>query len=233
MKRFVLFLVTLGAVSLGGSASGRAQVLVDEPPAEAAPKMKDEKSYHEAMCNRMCVQLGKSKKSQVCGNNKKTYNNACSAKCAKVAYKRGPCPEEEKKEEAPAIIALDEEAVQAQIEAEEKRPGGEVKWFDWDKGEGAIVADDGKELYVDAAAVTGDAVETLKQGDRVKFDITQGPKGMHAAKVALELTEKEKEAKLEEAATLEFVEARQFEASGAPKELMRESKSDDGVYVLP
>lgn len=230
MKRFLLFLVT--CISISSAATLGAQEVLEAPLPDAAPKMKDQKSYHEAMCNRMCVQRGDNKKTQVCGSNKKTYSNACTAKCANVRYTRGPCPEE-KKEEAPVVVNPDEEAVLARIEAEEKRPGGEVKWFDWDKGHGAIVTDDGKELYVEASEVTGDAVETLKEGDRVKFDVTQGPKGMHAAKVALELTEKDKEAMLEEAATLEYIEARQFEASGEPKELLRESKSNDGVYVLP
>lgn len=232
MKRFGLLLVTLGLFSSLGPLPSSAQLIFDEPPAAEAPLAKDATSYHETMCNRMCGQLGKSKKTQVCGKNGKTYDNSCSARCAKVSFKRGACPEE-KKEEAPAVIALDETAVQAQIEAEDKRPGGEVKWFDWDKGYGAIAGDDGKELYIDAADVTGDAIETLKQGDRVKFDVSQGPKGMHAAKVALELTGKQKDAKLEQAASLEFVEEQKPQTAAAPKELLREAKPNDGVYVLP
>jgi len=232
MKRFFLFPISLVLISLGGSPAP-AQTVVDEPPAAEAPKAKDQAGYHEAMCNRMCVQLGKNRKTEVCGKNKKTYNNACSAKCAKVSYKPGPCPEEKKKEEAPSVIALDEEAVLAQIEAEDKRSGGEVKWFDWDKGQGAIIGDDGKELYVDASQITGDAVETLKAGDRVKFDIGQGPKGVHATKVALELTDEEKQKKLEQAGELQVVAEQKPQTAAAPKQLMREAESKDGVYVLP
>jgi len=232
MKRFGLLLVTLGTFSVLGTPPARSQVEVAAPLPVEAPRAKNATTYHEAMCNRMCVQLGDTKRTEVCGNNKKTYNNACAAKCAKVAYTRGPCPEEKKKEEN-AVVALDEDAVKAQLEAEDKRPGGKVKWFDWDKGYGAVLADDGQELYVDASAVTGDAVETLKQGDRVKFDITKGPKGMQAAKVALELTEEQKEAKLEQAGSLQVVGEQKLAPVGRPQPLMREAKSNDGVYVLP
>lgn len=231
MKRLVLFLGILSSGFAIAPAGARAQVLVDEPLPAEAPQAKTQAGYHEAMCNRMCGQLGKSKKTEVCGKNGKTYNNACAAKCAKVRYKRGACPEE-KKEEAPAVASLDEAAVMAEIEAEDKRPGGKVKWFDWDKGYGSITADDGQELYVDASDVTGDAVETLKQGDRVKFDVSKGPKGMHAGKVALELTEEEKDAKLEQA-SLQVVEEQKPQTATAPKQMMREAQSNDGVYVLP
>lgn len=235
MKRFISFLVVMGIVAAAGLPRAQAQVIADEPPAAEAPQAKTQASYHEAMCNRMCVQLGNNKKTEVCGKvgkKLKTYDNACAAKCAKVRYKRGACPEE-KKEEAPAVVALDEDAVLAQFEAEDKRPGGEVKWFDWDKGYGAIVGDDGKELYVDASAVTGDAVETLKQGDRVKFDVSSGPKGLHAAKVALELSDEQKDAKLEQA-SLQVVEEQKPQTAAAPKQMLREAPSnDDGVYIMP
>jgi CspA family cold shock protein len=197
----------------------------------AAAQMMGGKGWHDSMCKRMCDQYGK--KNQVCGRDGKTYDNACVAKCDKVTYKRGACPKEEEKDEGVAVIPLTEDETAAAIEAEDKRPGGVVKFFDWDKGQGAITADDGKELYVDASEVTGDAVETLKEGDRVKFDVTEGPKGIHAAKVALELTDEQKQAKLDQAAELQVVEEQKPQQIAAPKQLLRETKSDDGVYILP
>jgi CspA family cold shock protein len=199
-------------------------------PAEA-PRPKSGTSYHEQMCARMCGQYGKSKRSQVCAKNGKTYDNACTARCAKVSFKRGACPDPEKKE-APGIIALDEEATRLALEAEDKRPGGEVKWFDWDKGYGAITTDDGQELYVEASQVTGDAVEALHQGDRVKFDITSGPKGLHATKVAFELTEEEKEAKVQKA-SLRMMEETQLQPLESTRQVAQEAKSTDGGYIIP
>lgn len=217
MKRFGL-LLSISVSLFVGPAYSSAQVMGGS-------------GWHDTMCKRMCDQYGK--RNQVCGKDGKTYDNACVARCDKISYKRGACPEEEKKDEGVAMIPLTEEQTAAAFEAEDKRPGGLVKFFDWDKGYGAITADDGQELYVDASAVTGDAVETLKQGDRVKFDIAPGPKGMHAGKVAFELTEEQKQAKLEQAAGLQIVEEQKPQQVAAPKQLMREAVSDDGVYKLP
>lgn len=238
MQRFGFFLLVLSAslcmvASTGLSQMDAAAEVKDKMP--KGPLMMGGPGWQDTMCKRMCSQLGK--KNQVCGKDGKTYDNSCVAKCDKVSYKRGACPKEEKKEEEGiAMIPLTEEETAAALAAEDKRPGGIVKFFDWDKGFGAITGDEGQELYVDASAVTGDAVETLKEGDRVRFDVTQGPKGVHAAKVSFELTDEQKQAKLEEAATggLQVVEEQKPQQLAAPKNLMmKETASDDGVYILP
>jgi CspA family cold shock protein len=62
---------------------------------------------------------------------------------------------------------------------------GKIKWFDEAKGYGFIIPDDGsKEVFVHFSAITGDGFKTLKEGDEVTFEITQGQKGPQAINVA-------------------------------------------------
>ena len=61
---------------------------------------------------------------------------------------------------------------------------GKVKWFNNAKGYGFIV-EDGKseDLFAHYSAIEMDGYKTLKAGQPVKFDITQGPKGLHAVNI--------------------------------------------------
>ncbi|MFQ5420863.1 MAG: cold-shock protein [Anaerolineae bacterium] len=62
---------------------------------------------------------------------------------------------------------------------------GIVKWFDASKGFGFITPEDGgKDVFVHHSAIQGtDAYKSLNEGQRVSFEVQQGPKGPSAANV--------------------------------------------------
>ena len=58
---------------------------------------------------------------------------------------------------------------------------GTVKWFNDAKGYGFITPDDGGEdLFAHFSAIKMDGFKTLKQGQRVTFDLKEGEKGKRA-----------------------------------------------------
>lgn len=61
---------------------------------------------------------------------------------------------------------------------------GVVKWFSNQKGYGFITPESSdKEVFVHYSAVQGDGYKTLAEGDKVEFDVTNGPKGEQATNV--------------------------------------------------
>jgi CspA family cold shock protein len=67
---------------------------------------------------------------------------------------------------------------------EKKMSEGTVKWFNSDKGFGFITPDGGTEdVFVHHSEIQTDGYRSLDDNQRVKFDITQGPKGPQAVGV--------------------------------------------------
>jgi len=61
---------------------------------------------------------------------------------------------------------------------------GTVKWFNDAKGFGFISRENGPDLFVHFRAITGSGFRTLQEGQRVSFDVKQGPKGLQAENVS-------------------------------------------------
>ena len=61
---------------------------------------------------------------------------------------------------------------------------GTVKWFNKTKGFGFIARQDGgADVFVHFKAIIGEGFKELREGDKVEFDVEQGPKGLQAANV--------------------------------------------------
>jgi CspA family cold shock protein len=66
---------------------------------------------------------------------------------------------------------------------EQRKMIGKVKWFNNVKGYGFVGWEDGPDVFVHYSAILGDGYRTLTEGDSVKFEIVQGPKGPQAGNV--------------------------------------------------
>jgi cold shock protein len=60
---------------------------------------------------------------------------------------------------------------------------GTVKWFNDEKGFGFIAQEGGKDVFVHHSAINGSGRKTLKEGQRVMMEVTQGQKGPQAENV--------------------------------------------------
>ena len=61
---------------------------------------------------------------------------------------------------------------------------GSVKWFNDSKGYGFIQVDGvDRDIFVHYSAIQGDGFKTLAEGQRVNFELIDGPKGPQASNV--------------------------------------------------
>ncbi len=61
---------------------------------------------------------------------------------------------------------------------------GSVKWFNDSKGYGFIQAEgDTRDVFVHYSAIQGDGFKTLAEGQKVQFELIDGPKGPQASNV--------------------------------------------------
>jgi CspA family cold shock protein len=60
---------------------------------------------------------------------------------------------------------------------------GIVKWFNDAKGFGFISQEGGDDVFVHHTAISMDGFRTLKEAEKVEFEVVRGPKGLQAANV--------------------------------------------------
>jgi CspA family cold shock protein len=61
---------------------------------------------------------------------------------------------------------------------------GTVKWFNAEKGFGFIAPDDGSaDVFAHFSAITGSGYRSLDEGQKVEFEVAQGPKGLQAENI--------------------------------------------------
>jgi len=65
------------------------------------------------------------------------------------------------------------------------RSSGTVKWFNDAKGFGFIKQDAGEDVFAHHTAIDTDGFRTLVEGQRVEFDVTNGPKGLAASNIKI------------------------------------------------
>jgi len=62
---------------------------------------------------------------------------------------------------------------------------GTVKWFNNNKGYGFIESETGSDVFVHFSAIQNPGFKSLNEGQRVQFEITEGPRGQQASNVEL------------------------------------------------
>ncbi|MBI4429042.1 MAG: cold-shock protein [Ignavibacteriales bacterium] len=62
---------------------------------------------------------------------------------------------------------------------------GTVKWFNGAKGYGFISRNGGEDVFVHYKSITGGGFKSLNEGDKVEFEVEQGPKGLQATNVSV------------------------------------------------
>jgi cold shock protein len=68
---------------------------------------------------------------------------------------------------------------------EEGLPEGTVKWFSNEKGYGFISREGGDDVFVHHSKIDMEGYRSLTEGQRVEFEVEQGPKGLQATNVKM------------------------------------------------
>ncbi|KJS30989.1 MAG: cold-shock protein [Desulfatitalea sp. BRH_c12] len=63
---------------------------------------------------------------------------------------------------------------------------GTVKWFNESKGFGFIQQEAGPDVFVHHSGINAQGFKSLSEGDKVTFDVQQGPKGPSAVNVTVQ-----------------------------------------------
>ncbi len=62
---------------------------------------------------------------------------------------------------------------------------GIVKWFNGEKGYGFITGDDGTDVFAHFSQINSEGYKSLQEGQKVSYDVTNGPKGPQAENIML------------------------------------------------
>lgn len=62
---------------------------------------------------------------------------------------------------------------------------GTVKWFNSEKGFGFITGEDGNDVFAHFSQIKKEGYKTLEEGQKVTFEVAQGPKGPQAENITL------------------------------------------------
>ena len=73
-----------------------------------------------------------------------------------------------------------------EVDMSDQRVSGTVKWFNDDKGFGFIEREDGKDVFVHHSAISMEGFKSLKEGQKVTMEVTDGEKGPQAENVMAE-----------------------------------------------
>lgn len=88
-----------------------------------------------------------------------------------------------------AVLASDDvsderaSGTEVEVDVEDGRERGVVKWFNVKKGFGFITWDAGEDVFVHFRSIRGQGHRSLAEGQRVKFTVVQGDKGPQAEDV--------------------------------------------------
>jgi CspA family cold shock protein len=73
-----------------------------------------------------------------------------------------------------------------EVDMSGERVEGTVKWFNDDKGFGFIEREGGQDVFVHHSAIQMEGFKSLKEGQKVTMEVTQGQKGPQAENVIAE-----------------------------------------------